>query len=287
MYRARAVKVMIASPGDVGAARQVVRDVLQEWNFVHSEDKQLVLMPVGWDTHAQPAMGDRPQALINKQVLQGCDLLIAIFWTRLGSPTGKSDSGTVEEIEEHINAGKPAMIYFSQEPVRPDSVDDAQYRALKEFKKDCESRGLVETYESIQEFREKFSRQLAQTVITNFNVGSEDDILEFAASQSQRGRDPLLAALTAEARELLVQAAQDPSGEIMRTRSMQGLTIQSNGRVFTESGDPRSEAKWEAALRLLVELGLTQDLGYKSEIFRLTDLGYQTADRVQGGGKPA
>ena len=30
----------------------------------------------------------------------------------LGSPTGVSASGTVEEIEEHLRAGKPAMIYF-------------------------------------------------------------------------------------------------------------------------------------------------------------------------------
>lgn len=81
---------MIASPSDVANERQVIRNVIQEWNFTHSEDKNIVLMPVGWESHSTPSMGDRPQAILNKQVLAGCDLLIAVFWTKLGTPTGKS-----------------------------------------------------------------------------------------------------------------------------------------------------------------------------------------------------
>ena len=50
----------------------------------------MILMPVGWDTHASPEMGDRAQAIINKQVLKNADLVVAAFWTRLGSPTGVS-----------------------------------------------------------------------------------------------------------------------------------------------------------------------------------------------------
>jgi hypothetical protein len=42
-YEARVLKVMIASPGDVSAERQTVRDVLTEWNHIHSEDRGLVL----------------------------------------------------------------------------------------------------------------------------------------------------------------------------------------------------------------------------------------------------
>ena len=94
-------------------------------------------MPVGWETHSSPEMGDRPQAIVNRQVLADCDLLVAILWARLGSPTGEAPSGTVEEIEEHLAAGKSAMIYFSTAPVRLDSVDSEQYSALLEFKESC------------------------------------------------------------------------------------------------------------------------------------------------------
>src|SRR5262245_28955549 len=167
-YRAKVIKVMIASPSDVYAERQTIRHVLQEWNFSHAEDKNIVLMPVGWESHSTPSMGDRPQAIINKQVLADCDLLIAVFWTRLGTPTGKAVSGTVEEIEEHVKAKKPAMIYFSSIPVALEGVDIEEYKRLQEFKAQLRERGLYAEYESAEDFREKLSRQLAQTVIRHF-----------------------------------------------------------------------------------------------------------------------
>jgi hypothetical protein len=86
-YRATVYRVMVASPGDVSAERRVVADVIHEWNAIHSDDRRMVLMPVRWESHAAPEMGDRPQAVINRQILQDCDLLVAMFWTRLGSPT--------------------------------------------------------------------------------------------------------------------------------------------------------------------------------------------------------
>src|SRR5207249_2083975 len=155
------LRVMIGSPSDVSSERQAIREIISQWNYVHAEDRKLVLMPVGWETHSTPTMGERPQAIINRQVLASCDLLVAVFWTRLGSPTGLAPSGTVEEIDEHLQAGKPAMLYFSSAPVLPDSVDQQQYAALKTFKKECYDKGLVESYGTVGEFRDKFSRQLS------------------------------------------------------------------------------------------------------------------------------
>jgi hypothetical protein len=83
-YTARVVKVMITSPSDVAKERQLIRDVIQEWNAVHAEDRKVVLMPVGWETHSAPDMGDRPQAIINKQLLESCDLLVGCRWTIVG-----------------------------------------------------------------------------------------------------------------------------------------------------------------------------------------------------------
>src|SRR5258708_4201917 len=139
-YIAQVLKIMIASPGDVAAERNVIRDVVHDWNATHSEERAQVLLPIGWETHSAPEMGDRPQEIINRQLLRGCDLLIAVFWTRIGSPTGKADSGTVEEIEEHIAAGKPAMVYFSGAPVHLESVQAEQYAALKQFRESCRQR---------------------------------------------------------------------------------------------------------------------------------------------------
>ena len=160
-YQAIIFQVMIASPGDVAKERQIIKEVLQEWNYIHSFDKHIALMPVGWETHSTPLMGERPQAIINKQILESSDLLIGVFWTRIGTPTGESVSGTVEEIEKHIASGKPAMLYFSTAPAHPDSIDPDQYNQVKEFKEKCLSGGLVEVYDSLSEFKEKLMRQLA------------------------------------------------------------------------------------------------------------------------------
>ena len=44
-------------------------------------------MPVGWETHSSPDLGAPAQEQINERILEHCDLLIAVFWTRLGTPT--------------------------------------------------------------------------------------------------------------------------------------------------------------------------------------------------------
>jgi hypothetical protein len=273
-YKAKVIKVMIATPGDVAKERQVIGDTVYEWNFVHSEDKDLVLLPVGWESHASPSMGDRPQAIINKQVLKNCDLLIAAFWTRLGTPTGKSASGTVEEIEEHLKAGKPAMIYFSSVPVALATVDNEQLESLQEFKVACRQKGLIEEFNSLEDLKEKLARQLAQTVLRHFSKKngrpSESDLV--------LPRQPKVPALSAHAKLLLQEAAQDDRGIILRYRSNHGLAIQTNGINLANDREARSEAKWEAALRELREHGLIQDRGIKGQVFSVTNEGFEVAD---------
>ena len=67
-YPATVFRIMIASPSDVEAERKIIRDVIHQWNAMHSKATSLVLLPVGWETHSAPEMGDRPQEIINKQI---------------------------------------------------------------------------------------------------------------------------------------------------------------------------------------------------------------------------
>jgi hypothetical protein len=64
-YQATVYKVMIASPSDVVQERRVIREVIHEWNSIHAEDRGIVLMPIGWETHSSPSMGERAQEIIN------------------------------------------------------------------------------------------------------------------------------------------------------------------------------------------------------------------------------
>jgi hypothetical protein len=282
--------------------RQLAQQVVHEWNVVNSQDRAMVLLPVAWETHAAPAMGERGQEIINQQLVRDCDMLVAMFWTRIGTPTGQSPSGSVEEVEEHILAGKPVMLYFSAAPVRPDSVDEHQFRSLQQFKDSCRERGLIQEYESVTEFREKFARQLAQTIVQRFHASaieggpiSEAERASTVATRVSPGpiatstviipsrpltldeRD-LIAALPDESRELLVAAAADPTGTVLMTQTMGGMSVETNERDFVERSNPRSEARWRRAVGELVEMGLLQRRDLNGEVFSVTDEGYRAAD---------
>jgi hypothetical protein len=86
--------------------------------------------------------------------------LIGIFWTRIGSPTGEADSGTLEEIERVASAGKPVMLYFSKVKQDPERIEIDQLQKLRDFKNKTFPKALVETYTTQIEFRDKFAKQI-------------------------------------------------------------------------------------------------------------------------------
>ena len=185
-YSATVYQVFIASPSDVARERIVITDVIHNWNTTHSIALNAVLLPVKWETHATPRMGDRPQAIINKQIVQESDILVAIFKARLGTPTGEAESGTVEEIKEFRAKGKPVLVYFSNAPIVPSSVASRQFAKLKKFKKECQKEGLISYYNSVRELREQLLRHLLGTVreLKGINDGPSITELHFPSETS-------------------------------------------------------------------------------------------------------
>lgn len=273
---------MIASPGDVEQERRIAREVIHDWNDLHSEQSGIVLLPISWETHSSPEMGEHPQAIINKQVLKDADLLVGIFWTRLGTPTGEAESGTVEEIQEHIKADKPAMIYFSKKPVELDSVDQDQYQKLKAFKESTQETGLYHEYNSLGHFKEDLYRHLVMTINKNEYFAKQAEVKELAwdnwTSKAMKATWPTI---SMEAEDLLKEAVKDANGRIMKIGFMGGTVVQTNGRNFTENKDARTIALWEGAVNELLEAGFIEKRGQKGEVFALTRLGYEYADKLQ------
>jgi len=273
---------MIASPGDVAEEREAIREVIHDWNDVNASSQGIVLTPVGWETHSSPELGARPQELINERLLKECDLLIAVFWTRLGSPTGEASSGTVEEIEEHIAAGKPAMLYFSSKPVAPASIDADQYAAVKEFKKSVRDKGLIDEFDNLDQFRRKLAKQLQLCLLHNDHIkgivekASEGnvDIRPEAASHEETERLPLSEA----SKHLLKLAASNADGVILKTATFDGRHIQAGGQAL--GGHGKEAAKWEEALNELVSLRLVVPRGYKDQVFELTHKGWKVAEQL-------
>lgn len=157
-------RVLLASPGDVVEERQVAREEIYRWNYLHSVDTKIVLLPVGWETDATPDLQARGQAVINRQLVDTSDLLIGIFWTRLGTPTPEAESGTVEEIERFVSEGKRCIIYFSEKPVKPLQIDQEQYRRLGEYRQSLNKRGLTGFFNDPDEFRRKVFDHITNSI---------------------------------------------------------------------------------------------------------------------------
>ena len=126
---------MIGAPSDIREEIQIAKDVIQKWNSINSEYKRRVLLPLHWSDNAYPEMGIHPQKSINRMVVEKSDLLICIFCSRLGSPTDTHKSGSIEEIDEHIKAGKGVMVFFKKNAPIPRSTSDLeQMKRLLEYK---------------------------------------------------------------------------------------------------------------------------------------------------------
>lgn len=271
-YSARVIEVLIASPSDVSDERRIAREAIHEWNSINAKDRKTILVPLTWENDSTPESGERPQESLNRQLLKDADLLIAVFWTRIGSPTGKSPSGTVEEIEEHVRAGKPAMLYFSSNRVNPDEFDQAQYDALKEFKSWAKEKNLYQDYATPEEFGKIVGAHLARKVIDKFRSDRAHD----QAAVGLRARS---FPLSGDAVELLSSAASDMHGQILVASGSGGTIVQANGKQFTRGQSARSDARWRSALAELVRDGLVEDGTGNREVYQVTERGFDPANQ--------
>lgn len=156
------VNIAIASPADVAAERDAVLKVFVRWN---DANHHAFLHPVMWESASAPTMGDHPQHLLDEQIIDRCDVLIAIFWSKLGTPTPTADSGTAEEIREFINRKGPkrVMLYFCTRDL-PYDVDPAELARLREFKTQMQPQALYHQYSTVDSFERDLYRHLDKKI---------------------------------------------------------------------------------------------------------------------------
>lgn len=264
---------MIASPGDCSQEREIAREVIYDWNNINSETRKMALAAIGWEYNTTPEMGDRPQEIINLQILDSADILIGIFGTRVGSSTGKAMSGTVEEIQTHLGKGKDVMLYFSKKPVKMEDVDISQYEALKKLKSEFQGQGLTSDFDSDDDFREKLQRHLSIKL-------NEPKYQSSSAATVEKPAPANAAKLSDKALLLLKEAAQDASGDIVMDFFGGGaFVVQTNGKELNEDNTARTKAAWEDAIEELVTRGFMKRV---SEVaVQITEKGYQAADSIK------
>jgi hypothetical protein len=167
--------VFLASPGDMEAERQAVREFFQEYNETTAQWRKARFTVVDWENYSSAGIG-RAQELITKQTLEqyreSLALVIALMGQRFGTPTGEAESGTEEEytwaLESFTKRGFPDIKWFFRVPrqfVVP--LDPAlarvaidQWERVQDFRRTVEAISLVRDFVDLPHFRELFRRDV-------------------------------------------------------------------------------------------------------------------------------
>ena len=189
-----AYDLLISCPGDVVQFLDIIRECIDSFNRTIGRVNNAEIVARHWSTDSYPQSGDRAQEVLNKQFVRECDAAVALFWTKFGTPTDKYGSGTEEEIEEMLSAGKQVFTYFLNMPVDPSTIDMEQYERVKSFKKRYEDgnekRGTYAVVKDENELRKEFTNHLAMHFLPLF-VGEKPQ-LEKKASPILKIKDAKL-----------------------------------------------------------------------------------------------
>lgn len=267
------VRIFVASPGDVHQERDEVSKVIRDWNAAHSLALAVLIEPVRVETHAMTVQGAHPQDLINVQLLERCDLLVAILWTRLGTPTQKAPSGTVQEIREFSSTkGSESVFVFFCERHFPNTIDLAQVQAVRDFKDEIKDKGLYLPYTEVTEFAQLFRHQLEMVM----NVILDTQEFRRVSAESKSTEEPL----SSEANTILALATCTDRAEIMMVQMLAGTEISAGGVDLSRIGDDRSEASWQSGIEQLEQRKFVAAAGPKRQVFRITKAGFKAADQL-------
>ena len=294
LVQASVLNVLIASPSDVQAERDAVESAILEWNASHFPQTGLILRPVRWETSFYPASGGRPQGLLNPQIVEDAHFVIGIFGSRLGMPTGKAESGTLEEIEQFLATRRHVALYFSNAPVAR-SADRTQLDALEAYQRKRQKDSLYATFGSVEELRRQVVAHLPR-IVASIQKGFESEPSReeppggpITPTRTPRRRKAVvrpmgieeIGELSPKEMELLWNAAKDPDGELLHSETLDGEDLRSNGKHFLAEADRRTAAEWIGALRNLDNKALIEALGEDRDFFQVTAEGYAVADHLQ------
>ena len=178
MADVKEIRVFIASPADVQEERDAVERVIEKVNLsVAGLDPRVMLRAIRWETAVQPAIGGDSQAIINSQLAGEYEVFIGILWMHFGTPTPRSDSGTLEEFEAAVARHKEdsssvsVMFYFKDTPRAPMDIDTEQLQKVQEFRKKYKEDGIYGTFTDTGNFKETLQMNLTRLAIECWRKG--------------------------------------------------------------------------------------------------------------------
>lgn len=164
---------LISCPSDVENDISVVFETVDEINRSVGEENLIYLIPLFWKKDAIPATGKSAQTIINVQLLDEADGVIALFWTKFGTPTDRYGSGTEEEIAKAIEKNKDVILLCSDRKVSMKEVNYEQYSKVEAFK--TTYKGLFASYYTDNDLKEQLRKILTKIIYKYASKGKANE----------------------------------------------------------------------------------------------------------------
>lgn len=177
------IRVFLASPDDVRDERDILSENIDDFNAENSESMRVRFDLIDWKRHISPGVGEDAQAVINEQVAGKYDIFIGILWNRIGTPTKRSGSGTIEEFrlakaryDKDPNSMKLMLYFRTSPPISMDDFDVEQYKLVQEFRKEAGEAGVFYfEFSDPDSFRNHARLDLAKTARYWADQNKQDD----------------------------------------------------------------------------------------------------------------
>lgn len=162
MFNANVYTIMLGAPSGMEDELHCAEEVIRSWNNYNADTRNTVILTLHWLSNTYPATGGSGQDIINKQLVDKSDMLWCFFSNKLGTPTSNAESGTVEEIQRHIDTGKNVMVFFDANPSANTSEGLAELKRVIDFKKSFKDYSLYSEYSGLQDLKDKLTGALGR-----------------------------------------------------------------------------------------------------------------------------
>ncbi len=189
----RVLRIVLSSPSDVADECRALEGVIAELNRGVAHERHAVLELTHWQTDAYPGFHpEGPQGVIDPILkIEDCDILLAIFWKRFGTPAKGAASGAEHEIRTAISArqaaGRPWIMIYFKEADRPLKTPEElrQYASVLEFKQEISPLGLFWTFEDTADFERKVRQHLTHYILDHIHPTTGEATPSDSASRVQ------------------------------------------------------------------------------------------------------
>jgi len=191
MPQVEKLKIFLASPSDVAKERKYVEEVIDEINRTIAPSKSVILELIS-SKHTLPGYGQDGQSVLNKQMgtMKEYEIFLGIMWSRVGTPTQRAESGTIEEFQRAVRANKnhnkpEIWFYFRKLEAHLETTEKLEEaKKVVTFKEKVQRKALTHDYNNPSQFRDLFRENLSRWLNDRTNKTSRPRIA--AASRKKK-----------------------------------------------------------------------------------------------------